>query len=49
MPTRQSSKTTVKPGQKVQDSGIYKSTGSGEKTTLVKGRPAPPTPNANER
>ncbi|MBA3632046.1 MAG: YjzC family protein [Acidobacteria bacterium] len=49
MPTRQSSRTTVKPGQTVQDSGIYKSTGSGRKSTLVKGEPAPPTPNSGEK
>lgn len=35
-------KVTVKPGQKVPDSGIYK-TPSGKKATMVKGEPAPPT------
>ncbi|MDH5426405.1 MAG: YjzC family protein [Gammaproteobacteria bacterium] len=32
----------VKPGQKVQDSGIYRD-GSGKRATMVKGEPAPPT------
>jgi hypothetical protein len=32
----------IKPGEKVKDSGIYKD-GSGKKSTLVKGEPAPPT------
>ena len=49
MPTSKPSQTTVKPGQKVQDSGIYKSSGSGTKSTLVKGEPAPPTPNKGEK
>ncbi len=49
MPPIKSVKTTVKPGQKVQDSGIYKSTGSGQKSTLVKGEPAPPTPRSGEK
>lgn len=35
-------KKTVKPGEKTQDSGIYKDE-SGKKTTQVKGKPAPPT------
>ena len=35
---------TVKPGQKVQDSGIYKESKTGVKATMVKGEPAPPTP-----
>lgn len=35
---------TVKPGQKVESSGIYRDTKSREKTTLVKGKHAPPTP-----
>ncbi|WP_164504274.1 hypothetical protein [Nitrosomonas sp. HPC101] len=33
---------TVKPGEKVKDSGIYKDQ-SGKKATMVKGEPAPPT------
>jgi hypothetical protein len=37
-------KPTVRPGQKVSDSGIYKDTKSGTKATMVKGEPAPPTP-----
>lgn len=39
----------VKPGEKVPDSGIYKGTKSGQKTTLVKGEPAPPTPEKKEK
>ncbi|MFZ1288607.1 MAG: hypothetical protein WAR79_00850 [Melioribacteraceae bacterium] len=41
--------TIVKPGQKVTDSGIYKSNKSGQKSTLVKGEPAPPTPKKGEK
>lgn len=37
-------KPTVRPGQRVSDSGIYTDTGSGRKATMVKGEPAPPTP-----
>lgn len=33
----------VKPGAKVPDSGIYKDTKTGIRSTLVKGEPAPPT------
>lgn len=50
MSTRKgSSSTTIKPGQKVQDSGIYKSDKSGTKSTMVKGEPAPPTPQKGEK
>ena len=35
-------KKTLKPGEKTQDSGIYKD-GGGKKTTQVKGNTAPPT------
>lgn len=42
-------KPSVKPGQKVPDSGIYKSTNSGVKSTLVRGEPAPPTPKSREK
>lgn len=42
-------KTTVKPGEKVQDSGIYKSDKTGKKATLVKGEPAPPTGKPGEK
>lgn len=42
-------KTTVKPGQKVSDSGIYKSTKSKTKATMVEGEPAPPTPKKGEK
>jgi|tagenome__1003787_1003787.scaffolds.fasta_scaffold19991165_2 hypothetical protein len=41
--------TTVKPGQTVIDSGIYRGTKSGERTTLVRGKTAPPTPERGER
>ena len=39
----------VKPGQKVPDSGIYKSTRTGQKSTLVKDESAPPTPQKGEK
>jgi len=39
----------VKPGQKVQDSGIYKSTKSNTRATMVRGEPAPPTPSKGEK
>ncbi|MEW6616590.1 MAG: hypothetical protein AB1401_14130 [Thermodesulfobacteriota bacterium] len=42
------SKPSVKPGGTVFDSGIYKSTKSKTKATLVKGEPAPPTPKKGE-
>jgi hypothetical protein len=35
-------RTTVRPGHKVPDSGIYKQP-SGDRATLVEGKPAPPT------
>jgi hypothetical protein len=35
---------TVKPGQRVESSGIYRDTKSGERSTLVHGKTAPPTP-----
>ena len=41
-------KPRIKPGQTVQDSGIYRSSKSGTKATLVKGEPAPPTPKKGE-
>lgn len=37
-----SDKKNVKPGEKTEDSGIYKDEG-GKKTTQVKGKTAPPT------
>ncbi|MDQ5988257.1 MAG: hypothetical protein CSYNP_04015 [Syntrophus sp. SKADARSKE-3] len=43
------SSKTVGPGQKVVDSGIYESTKSKEKSTLVKNKPAPPTPEKGEK
>jgi len=39
----------VKPGEKVPDSGIYKSTKSKRKATMVEGEPAPPTPQKDEK
>lgn len=42
-------KTTVKPGQTVVDSGIYQSTISKQRATMVKGEHAPPTPKAGEK
>lgn len=41
-------KTTVRPGHKVPDSGIYKNP-SGGKATMVQGEPAPPTPKPNQK
>ena len=38
------SKHTVKPGQRVPDSGIYQDTKSKERATLPSGHIAPPTP-----
>ncbi len=37
---------TVKPGHEVQRSGIYES--GGKRATLVKDKPAPPTPKPNQ-
>ncbi|MFN0138656.1 MAG: YjzC family protein [Pyrinomonadaceae bacterium] len=39
--------TTVKPGQTVQDSGIYRS--GDRRATMVKGEPAPPTQRSGQR
>ncbi len=39
---------SVKPGQPVKDSGIYKSSKSGKKATMVEGESAPPTPQRGE-
>jgi len=39
---------TVKPGEKVPDSGIYQSDKSKTKATMVEGEPAPPTPKKGE-
>lgn len=41
-------KPTVKPGSTVTDSGIYKSSKSGTKSTMVRGETAPPTPKKGE-
>ena len=40
---------TVRPGEKVVDSGIYKSSKTHTKATMVKGEPAPPTPSKGEK
>jgi hypothetical protein len=39
-------RTAITPGQKIPDSGIYKDTSSGERSTLVRGKTAPPTERA---
>lgn len=39
----------IRPGQSVQDSGIYKSTISHRRATMVKDEPAPPTPQKGEK
>ncbi len=38
----------IKPGQTVQDSGIYRDP-SGRRATLVEGEPAPPTTKPGQR
>lgn len=40
---------TVGPGQRVQDSGIYQSSKSKTRATMVEGEPAPPTPERGEK
>ena len=42
-------KPTVKPGGTVPDSGIYRSSKSRTRATLVKGEHAPPTPRKGEQ
>lgn len=39
----------IKPGQRVPDSGAYQSTKSKRRATMVKGEPAPPTPQKGEQ
>jgi hypothetical protein len=41
-------KSDIKPGQKVPDSGIYQSSKSKQKATMVRNEPAPPTPKKGE-
>jgi hypothetical protein len=41
--------TPIKPGQKVEQSGIYQSTKTGQRTTLDRGEKAPPTPTGGEK
>ena len=38
----------IKPGQEVPDSGIYQSSKSKRRATMVEGEPAPPTPQKGE-
>jgi hypothetical protein len=38
------SRETLRPGERVNNSGIYRDPKSGERTTLVQGKTAPPTP-----
>jgi hypothetical protein len=40
------SKTRLKPGEIVTDSGIYEDVQTGQRATLVKGEHAPPTQEA---
>jgi hypothetical protein len=40
--------TRIRPGQRVQDSGIYRSTKSKRRATMVKDEHAPPTPQKGE-
>lgn len=42
-------KPTVRPGGSVPDSGIYQSSQTKRRATMVKGEPAPPTPAKGER
>jgi len=50
MPTlKKRGRPVIKPGEKVPDSGIYQSSRNKQKTTLVKGEPAPPTPERGEK
>jgi hypothetical protein len=44
-----SDKDALKPGETVDRSGIYTSTGSGKRTTLDRGETAPPTPKPGEK
>ena len=39
---------SVNPGEKIPDSGIFESSESKERATLVRGKKAPPTPAAGE-
>lgn len=42
------SKKDVRPGERVKDSGIYESSKSHERATMVEGEKAPPTPGRGE-
>lgn len=46
--SRSNKEKTVSPGKPVQDSGIYQSSITGRRATMVKGEPAPPTPKKGE-
>ena len=39
----------IKPGERVPDSGIYESSKSKRRATMVEGEPAPPTPQKGEK
>jgi hypothetical protein len=43
------SKIKITPGQKVPDSGIYESTKTKKRSTMVKGESAPPTQKKGEQ
>lgn len=40
---------SIKPGETVEESGIYQSSKSHKKTTLDRGETAPPTPQRGEK
>jgi hypothetical protein len=42
-------KHTLHPGQKADRSGIYRDLASGERTTIVKGKRVPPTPESGSK
>jgi len=43
------SSKNVRPGERVKDSGIYESSKSHERATMVEGEKAPPTPKPGEQ
>lgn len=42
-------KPSVKPGQRVPDSGIYRNPRTNERVTLIRDKPAPPTDGPHQR
>ena len=42
-------KPSVRPGQPVPDSGIYRNPANNERVTLVRDKPAPPTDKPGQR